>query len=814
MGGRNWTHAPRLERPRRHWVSTSRPGLAWVRQLFRKTDMRPRMAGMPSNRRHYSAAHWGVYEISRDTRSDSPHLSSLSLDPDPNPIGLDQLDDSVTRLRVARPAVRESWLRHGPHGALKARGDEPFVEVDWDVALDLVAGEIQRVRSTHGNAAIFGGSYGWSSAGRFHHATGQLHRFYNQVGGYVRSVDSYSLGAGRVLMPHIVAHMDESNASHTSWEVLAAHTKLFVSFGGVPLKNTRVSSSGAGRHRVKAGVRSLREAGARIINISPVGDNLGDDDATEWIPIRPNTDTAMMLALAYVVLHDPRFDRSFIDTHTVGFDRFRPYLTGEADGVAKTPAWAAAITGVPAQRIAALGHELLGQRSMLNIAWALQRASHGEQPFWMLVTLAAMLGQIGLPGGGYGLGYGAMNVMGSKHRRLPGPVVPQGKNAISAFIPCARFTDMLLTPGEHFTYNGGTYTYPEIRLVHWAGGNPFHHHQDLNRLRKAWAKPETVIVNEQYWTPVARHADIVLPATTSLERDDIGFATREGLFIAMRKVVPAYAQARDDFAIFSGLAHRLGVLEAYTDGLDVQSWLKRIYEDSRKRIAEQGIQLPDFERFWEDGLIDLEPYDQPYIMHADFRRDPDVHRLNTPSGKIEIFSERIANFNVPDCPGHPTWFEPYEWLGHDLAKRYPLHLLSDQPLRRLHSQLDPSPYSRAGKIAGREPVFLNPQDAATRGIAAGDVVELFNDRGRCLAGAVLEPTIMPGVARLATGAWFDPGPALERHGNPNTLTLDRGASGLSQGCSAQTCLVEARRYPGEPPPVEVFEPPRFTNSLH
>jgi len=754
----------------------------------------------------YSAAHWGVYEVAAGAPGTIPSLSHLRDDPDPHPIGLDQLDDSMARLRIARPAIRKGWLEQRSNAG---RGEEPFVEVSWDEALDIVAQEISRVRRDHGNAAIFGGSYGWASAGRFHHAQSQLHRFYNMLGGYVRSVDSYSLGAGRVLMPHIATSMDESNASHTSWDVLEAHCELFVSFGGVPLKNTRVSSSGAGRHRARGGLRRLREAGARIVNIGPVGDNLGDDDASEWIAIRPNTDTAMMLALAFVVLHDPLFDRGFLDSHTVGFNRFRAYLVGDTDGTPKTPDWAEAITGVPAACIAALGRDLLRHRTMLNCAWALQRAAHGEQPFWALVTLAAMVGQIGLLGGGYGLGYGAMNVMGSTHPRLPGPVFPQGSNGVSAFIPCARVADMLLHPGDRFTYNGGVHAYPDIRLIHWAGGNPFHHHQDLNRLRQGWARPDTIIVQEPHWTPIARQADIVLPVTIALERDDIGFATREGLFVAMRQVLPPQGEARDDHAIFAALGHRLGVEQAFTEGLAPIDWLRRIYTESAAKIAATGINLPDFDHFWEEGIIDLSTHDAPHIMHEAFRRDPVAHPLPTSSGRIEIFSERIAGFGLEDCRGHAVWREPFEWLGHEKAARYPLHLLSDQPERRLHSQLDASPYSRAGKVAGREPVYLNPADAAARGIGDGDLVELFNDRGRCLAGAVLSNAIMPGVARLATGAWFDPGPELERHGNPNVLTLDRGASGLSQGCVAQTCLIEARRFSGEPPRLTVFDPPQI-----
>ncbi len=758
--------------------------------------------------RTYTATHWGIQEVGAG-EDGVPHLHPYGRDSDPNPIGLDALHPEVTRLRVLRPAVRRGWLEGGPGHRTAGRAEEPFVEVDWPTATALVAGEVDRVRTTHGNGAIFGGSYGWSSAGRFHHAQSQVHRFLNVAGGYVRSVDSYSLGAGRALMPHIVAPMDELNASHTSWEALEGQTGLFVAFGGIPLKNTAVSSGGAGDHRVRDGLRRLAASGTRFVNVGPVRDNLETGGPVEWIPIRPNTDTAMMLALAYTVLRDDRFDRRFIDRCCTGFDRFVPYLTGAADGVPKDPAWAAAITGVPADRIAALAREMLGARTMVNCAYALQRAAHGEQPFWMTVTLAAMLGQIGLPGGGFGVGYGCMNTQGTAHARFGGPTLPQGRNAVSDFIPVARIADMLLHPGTAFTYDGQNRKFPDIRLVYWAGGNPFHHHQDLNRLRRAWQRPETIVAHEQFWTPAARHADIVLPATTALERNDIGFATREGHMVAMRKAMAAPRDARDDHAILAGIARALGIEAAFTDGLDEQGWLRRLYGESSARAAAAGIDLPDFDAFWQAGILDFAAHRRPTVMLAEFRRDPQRHRLATPSGRIEVYSERIAGFGLADCPGYPAWREPFEWLGSDAALRHPLHLLSDQPARRLHSQLDHSPYSRAGKVAGREPVFMNPGDAAARSIVAGSVVELFNDRGRCLAGAIVSDAIMPGVVRLATGAWFDPWQGGDRHGNPNVLTLDRGASGFSQGCAAQTCLVQAQAFRGEPPAVRAFDLPAF-----
>ncbi|MFN4155794.1 MAG: molybdopterin-dependent oxidoreductase [Paracoccaceae bacterium] len=760
----------------------------------------------------YTTSHWGTYQV-HGGADGQPSLSPLPGDPHPSRIGLHQIAASRAACRVTCPAIRESWLRGGPGSAPPMRGEEPFVEVDWDTALDLVAGELGRVRDRHGNAAIFGGSYGWSSAGRFHHAQSQIHRFLNSIGGYVRHRDSYSIAAAQVIMGHIVAPMSELEFTHTSWPVMQAHTQLFVAFGGVPVKNTQVSAGGAVHHRVAEGLAAMERAGCRFINISPVRDNLCLDGAeVEWIPIRPNTDVALMLAIAHMLETEGLADAGFLDSHTTGYAVVRDYVLGHTDGVAKTPAWASSICGVPAARLRLLAHEMAQQRTMMNAAWSLQRAAHGEQPYWGLVLLAAMLGQIGLPGGGFGVGYGMTNSVGSPERKLRGPTLSQGHNPVEAFIPVARIADMLLNPGAVFTYNGDTRTYPDIRLVYWAGGNPFHHHQDLNRLRQAWQRPETIVVHEQVWTATAKHADIVLPVTTSLERDDIAFANCEGHLVAMRRVFDPPGLAQDDYAIFTALAERMDTDADFTEGRSVDGWLRALYDTTRADWVDAGLSVPPFDQFWQDGLIALPPPDAPGTMLEAFRRDPRAHPLGTPSGRIELFSQVIAGFDLADCPGHVCWQEPPEWLGAAAAQTHPLHLLSDQPTRRLHSQLDHFDWSRAGKIAGREPVYIHPDDAAVRGITQGDVVLLSNNRGRCLAGAIVSDVVMPGVLRLATGAWYDrdPGSDLEKHGNPNVLTLDSGCSGLSQGCSAQTCLVQLSGPVTDPPPVTAFDPPQFT----
>ncbi|MDE1164795.1 MAG: molybdopterin guanine dinucleotide-containing S/N-oxide reductase [Pseudomonas sp.] len=751
-----------------------------------------------------TSLHWGVYRpqvVDGQLRAMLPAL----WDKDPSPIG-DSLVGAITSdTRIKRPAVRRSFLE-APGSSPELRGQEPFVEVSWEVALALVAEQLKQVKAKHGNSAIFGGSYGWGSAGRFHHAQSQLHRFLNGHGGYVASVDSYSLGAGRVLMPHIVGNMDWLLAQHTSWRNLAEHCELFVAFGGLPAKNAQTSPGGASDHLLGAALQDMSAAGVEFINISPLRDDLQGPERNQWLPIKPGSDTALMLALAHVLVSEGLHDRAFIDRYSTGFDRFAEYLSGRSDGIAKTPGWAAPLTGIDAQAITLLARKMASQRTLINVAYSLQRAVHGEQPFWMSVTLATLLGQIGLPGGGFGLGYGCMNNTGSGRKAFSGPRFSQGSNPVRDFIPVARISDMLLNPGAAFDYNGQQRHYPDIKLVYWAGGNAFHHHQDLNRFISAWQRPETIIVHEQYWTAQAKYADIVLPATTALERDDIGSAASDRFMVAMKRAIEPVGQARDDYGIFADLAQRLGFAEAFTEGRDSTQWLQHIYDQSHERAGEHGIELPGFEQFWALGHLEVAYPAHDMILLEDFCRDPQAYPLPTPSGRIEIFSQRIESFAYPDCPGHPVW------LGNP-SDAYPLRLLSNQPKTRLHSQYDHGSYSRGSKIHAREPLTLHPDDALARGIQAGEVVRVFNDRGAFLAGVILSDGIRPGVVQIATGAWFDPldhgvPGSLEKHGNPNVVTDDVPASRLSQGCSAQTASVEIERWLGQLPPVTAFDPPK------
>ena len=755
------------------------------------------------------SAHWGAFTAEvEDGRVVG--VRGFARDPAPPPL-LASIPDLVhAPCRIDRPYVRKGWLQGRRAG--HARGGDPFVPVSWEKALGLVAEEAARVRSEHGAASIFGGSYGWSSAGRFHHARTQLHRYLGVTGGYTGQVTNYSYAAGMTLMPHIVGGNECIQGPTTDWPAIIANAKLFVAFGGLAAKNGLVTSGGGGVHEYGSWHRRAARAGVRIVNISPVQGDVPADVGAEWIPIRPGSDTALMLGMAHAILVAGQEDRDFLDRCTEGFDGFRAYVMGETDGTPKTVEWAASLADVPAQTIRQLAEDIVRLPSMLTAAWSLQRADFGEQPFWMLVALASLAGQVGRPGCGFAFGYGSINGMGTPRLELSTPAMSTGHNPAGSWIPVARITDMLEKPGEAYDYNGQRRQYPDTRMIFWAGGNPFHHHQDLNRLLRAWARVDTVVVNEPWWTTLARHADIVLPATTTLERNDIGSSSRDRFILAMHQAVGPQAQARNDFDIFADLADAAGVREKFTEQRDEFAWLRFLYDRTRHQAQLAGQEMADFDTFWAQGFVEFPVPEAAYTQFANFRADPKAHRLRTESGKIQLGSPRLAKFGYADCPGHPAWHSPREWQLSALAEKYPLHLLTSQPATRLHSQGDPGRVARESKIQGREPVRMHPEDAAQRGLQEGQVVKLFNDRGACLGGLVLDDGLRRGVVVMATGAWLDPlepgvPGSLCVHGNPNVLTRDEGTSALGQGPVAQSCLVEIAAFEGKLPPVSVHLPP-------
>ncbi|MBN8290658.1 molybdopterin-dependent oxidoreductase [Rhodobacter sp. NTK016B] len=751
--------------------------------------------------------HWGHFRVSADA-SGIRDVQPYEGDDNPSCYGASLADGFDTSVRIAQPMVRKGWLETRD-GTGRSKGQGPFVPVSWDTALDLVAGELERVRSTMGNEAIYGGSYGWASAGRFHHAQSQVHRFLNGIGGYVSSRNSYSAAAAEVIVPHVLG-LSPYTVIEPSYEEILAHGSLMVAFGGVCPHNNQVVPGGVLRHNDRALLSQFRERGIELVNISPMRQDVPAYMDQTWVPIRPGTDVALMMGIAHELITHDLCDQTFLNSHTVGFDDLAAYITGKADGCVRDADWAAALCGVEAGQIRALARKMVGRRTVIALSLSMQRAEFGEQPYFMGIALAAMLGQIGLPGGGVGLSWGnnGRGLFGTRRVNFSWGKLPQGSNPVEAFIPVARIADMLANPGAPFDYDGQRYQYPDIRLVYWAGGNPYHHHQDLAKLERAWERPETIIVQDSVWTASARRADIVLPATTFLEREDVVCGLGQSVSFSAQAAAP-YAQARDDYAIFSDLARRMGTHDAFTEGRDSATWIRHIYQQSRDNAAAAGIQLPDFETLRTLEVVDVT--DQlPRSTHPleEFHNDPLGAPLGTPSGRIELSSERLASFGYDDCPRHPVWLERKEWLGAPLAYRFPLHLLSPQPQNRLHSQFDFGRASRDAKIEGREVMIMSCTDATQRGLTDGDIARVYNDRGETFVGVRVTDALMQGVVQLPTGAWYDPDEdGIDRHGNPNVLCADRPTSRLAMGPTAQSCLVQVDKHTGPLPEIRVFTPP-------
>lgn len=750
------------------------------------------------------ACHWGAFLAEVE---DGRLVGTRPFPEDPAPTDLIKAWPEMiySPLRVAKPYVRRGYLA-GDGGA--GRGDDSYVAVSWDEALDLAADALRQTRDRFGNSAICGGSYGWASAGRIHHAKSNLKRFLNAFGGCTGQWSNYSYGAADALMPHVVGAAEAMNTPVTEFSEIARHARVILAFGGIPAKNWEMQSGGSGIHAYRSHMEMLERAGVRVVTVSPWRGDMPVGVGGEWQEIRPNSDTALMLAIIRQIDRDGRADEAFLDRYTTGAEDIRRYVSGQADGIERGPEWAAPLTGIPAARIIELARSLYDVPSMLTATWSLQRAESGEQPYWALVALAAMLGRIGLPGQGYAMGYGSMNGIGNAkyHTPLFGPSALTDKSH-PAPIPVARIGDLLLNPGKSYRFNGRDCVYPEIDLIYWAGGNPFHHHQDLKRLRQGFRRVSTVIVNETFWTATARHADIVFPATTSLEREDYSGSSRDRYILAMHRAVDPVGEARDDYSIFAALSARLGIEAVFTEGRTSRDWLEHCWALTRNALSKSGIAAPDFETFWQAGHFAL-PEPPPFTQFTEFRADPQRAPLATPSGKI-----MLATAAITDGFGHAHWRPPQEWLGSSDAQRHPFHLLSPQPAKRLHGQMDGSSVSASDKIDGREKLLINARDAESLGLEPGDPVDVWNDRGLCIAIAWPQEGLARNVVVLPTGAQYDPDDdGNDRNSNPNVLIADRGTSEIGQGCAAQSCLVSLRKRLTPVPALKAYVPPEMSTS--
>lgn len=713
------------------------------------------------------------------------------------------------KTRVQYPMVRKSYLEN-PGGDTKPhlRGKEPFVRVSWDEALALTANAILTTAEKHGNEALFSASYGgWSHAGLLRPQVLQG-RLFNLIGGHSVTTGDYSAGASQISLPHIIGDM-EVYSPQTAWEVMADNTELMVWIGCDPWKNNRVEFTVAD-HQMYPRWQKIKERGVKFLSINPQYTPTDVAMESEWVKIVPNTDTALFLAMSYHIYTTKKHDQAYLDKYTVGFDKFLPYLLGEdADGTPpKTPEWAAPITGIPAQKIIAMAEEFAAKRTQFAVGWSLQRAHHGEMSHWAVVNFAALLGKIGKPGEGVGFSwhYGGGGMPQSTKVMPIG--IPQGRNPLTTRCPASRISEMLLNPGKKYTRDGTEDVFPDVKLVYTSGNNVFSHQQDTNELLRAMNQQvETYICQDPWWCASARFADIVLPATSALERDDIstGGTYSNDKIYAMRKVIEPYGESLDDFEIFKRLGDLMGVGFQFTEGLTVTDILKAAYEHSDGDIP--------FDEFWEKGYVKLDVPEKmnSWVRHGDFYTDPVNNPLHTESGKIELYCQKIASYDIPDCPPIPKFLEPQEYLGN--AKPGQVHVVSPHPFNRLHSQMANTDVRNEEHIQGRQHVLISIEDAAAQGIKDGDLVELFNDRGAVIAGARVTDQIMKGVASLEEGGWIQlDSKGRCNSGSINMITTSVAASGLSQATSANTCIASLKKCTDPESENRAFEPPAIEDA--
>lgn len=662
--------------------------------------------------------------------------------------------------RVYHPdRLKYPMRRTGP------RGSGEYERISWDEALDIVAGELLRVRETYGNAAILDGSrsgslsmlHGRAAAKRFLHMFGGCTDLWSNM-----SCEAEIFAVRTTYGPRTI--YKAAGREPTDF----VNSKLIVMWGWSPGDGT----FGTG---TMAYLKQARENGTRIVCVDPRRTRTSRQLADEHIFIRPSTDTAALLAMAQVAVAEGLHDQAYCDRHVLGFDEaglppgapagssWRAYLTGEVDGQVKDPAWAEAITGIPADVLHRLAVEFATAKpAAIQCGYAPGRTAQGEQFHRAAYGLAAITGNVGIAGGNSGVSNGATGRAGIR-------MLPAGDNPLpEARVATGRLADLLQRGRD-----GG---YPaDIKLIYSAGGDIFNQCPDTAGIEAGLEGVEFIVGQDHFLTPTVRHADIVLPATTFWERNDVHtpWAGAGHYAIYMRQAIAPMHECRNDMDIFADLAERVGI-EHYREH-DEEGWLRELTADA----------VDDFERFREQGVARF-PAPADAVAFAREIREPETYPFSTPSGRIELYSPALAGDPDPCGQGPispvPTWSPPPE------EAAFPLRLCSAKSRARTHSIHDNQP-----KLARVDPddVWMHPGDAAARGIADGAPVVVFNANGASELPVRLTRDIAPGVVAIKEGAWFAPdADGIDRGGSVNALT-----AATASPCGAltyNTCRVEVR----------------------
>jgi len=650
------------------------------------------------------------------------------------------------------------------------RGEGKFERISWDEALDTVAAELTRVRETYGPESIL---Y-LSTAGDL----GSLHtvmttrRLLAMAGGFTTWWGATSFHGGMFASFFKYGTISCSNTRDD-----LPNSRLIVMWGWNPA--VTVTGTNTAWFLVQA-----KEQGTRIIAVDPWHSDSAATFADEWIPIRPGTDAAMLIAMAYVMIKENLQDQKFLDTYTLGFDKFRDYVLGLEDGVAKTPAWAEAITGVPASTIEKLAREYATTKpAALMAGTGPGRTALGEQYHGAAITLAAMTGNVGIHGGD-----AAARAWESLVGGYPFPIM---LGAASPFVPNPVESPPSYGLWLHYTYPQIHYTkvadailkgkaggYPtDYKLAFFANSNYVNSLPNTNKIVKALKALEFIVVEEQFMTATAKYADILLPTSTYVERDDIALGVGMAYIGFQRKIIEPLGESKPHNEIAKALAARMGITD-----YDEETG------ENRLREVAKAAHIPDYDAFKEKGVHWIER-SEPFVAFKEQIEDPENNPFPTPSGKIEIYSQQIADMGNPLLPPIPKHIETWESPNDPLAQKYPIQLITNHARGRSNAQFSTLPWL---KELFPQAVILSATDASARGISNGDMVRVFNDRGETITPAKVTKRIMPGVALLPEGAWYDPDEkSVDRAGCANVLTRDEPSP--SGSFAYNTALVQIEK---------------------
>jgi anaerobic dimethyl sulfoxide reductase subunit A len=632
----------------------------------------------------------------------------------------------------------------------RGRGD--FERISWDEALETVAAELVRVRETYGPKSIL--LLPMSGDVISLHGVFTMFRLLAMAGGFTTWWGATSFHGGMFASHFTYGTM---YASNTRDDLL--NSRLIIMWGW----NPAITICGTNTSWYLA---QARERGAKIIAVDPYYNDSAATFAQEWMPIKPGTDVAMLIAMACVMIKEGLQDQKFLDTYTIGFDKFKEYVLGQDDGVPKTPSWAEAITGVPASTIEKLAREYATIKpGALMSGTGPGRTAYGEQFHRATITLAAMTGNVGIHGGDAAARAWESIAGGYPFEILVGAALPFVPNPVESPSPYDALWLHEKYPYVHFTkvadaiLKGKAGGYPaDYKLAFISNANYLNSLPNINKIVKALKALEFIVVEEQFMTSTAKFADIIFPTTTYMERNDMALGVGAAYIGFQRKIIEPLGECKSHNEIAKELALRMGITD-----YDQET------EEGRLRELTKAAKIPDYDRFREQGVHWVERF-EPYVAFKEQIEDPENNPFPTPSGKIEIYSQQIADMGDPLIPPIPKYVETWEGPNDPLAEKYPIQLLTNHWKGRANAQYDNIPWLKENTP---QAILINVEDARARGIGDGDLVRVINDRGETRTPASVTERIMPGVAILPTGSWYDPDrQGIDRAGCANVLTRD------------------------------------------